>query len=170
MNRRADLEALYAVLGELRQRLGGYRRLCDCTAKTGWPERGIYFFFTDDELREDGKSLRVVRVGTHAISATSKTTLWNRLSTHRGAGGGGGNHRGSIFRKRVGEALLRTKSYPPEIQRTWGVGSTAPRTVRDAERTLEADASSYIGKMPFLWLDVPDLPSPSSERGILAGC
>jgi hypothetical protein len=171
MNRRGDLDAFYALLAELRERVGGCRRLAECTGKSGWPERGIYFFFTKGELREDGQTLRVVRVGTHAVTATSKTTLWHRLRAHRGvlgAGGiGGGNHRGSIFRKRVGAALLRTTDVPEALRRTWGVGSSAPRSVSDVERPLEAEASKYIGSMPFLWLAVPDPASPNSDRGIL---
>jgi hypothetical protein len=83
----------------------------ECTRRSGWPGRGVYFFFEDHEFREDGSTLRVVRVGTHAVSANSRTTLWNRLHTHRGASSGGGNHRGSIFRKRVGETLLQVGSY-----------------------------------------------------------
>ncbi len=171
MSRREDLGRLYEALDDLRERAGGYRYLRDCTTKSGWPERGVYFFFTEGELREDGISLRVVRVGTHAITDTSKTTLWHRLRTHRGViggnGAGGGNHRGSIFRKRVGEALIRTKAYPEDITRTWGVGSTAPKAVCIAERPLEAEVSIYIGNMPFLWLAVDDVPSPYSERAVL---
>jgi hypothetical protein len=107
MNRTEDLNEFYGILGELLVRVGGCRRLSDCTGKSGWPERGVYFFFEDGEFREDQTTLRVVRVGTHAITATSKTTLWNRLHTHRGHSDLGGNHRGSIFRKRIGEALWK---------------------------------------------------------------
>ena len=112
MSRRADIGAFYKILDELRDRVGGYRLLRDCTGKSGWPQRGLYFFFDDGELRERSKQPRVVRVGTHAVTATSKTTLWNRLHTHRGRAGGGGNHRGSIFRRRIGEALIATSRYP----------------------------------------------------------
>jgi hypothetical protein len=76
-----------------------------------WPDRGIYFFFHPDETRESSDQLRVTRIGTHAVSEGSSTSLWDRLRTHRGAQRGtyegGGNHRGSVFRKRVGEALIR---------------------------------------------------------------
>src|SRR5579872_6511727 len=106
MGRIDDLNRFYTILDDLRQRVGGWRLLRDCSAHLGWPERGVYFFFEDGECREDGSTPRVTRVGTHAITSTSKTTLWSRLHTHRGQMDGGGNHRGSIFRKRVGEALL----------------------------------------------------------------
>ena len=76
-----------------------------------WPARGVYFFFEDGEARStSGTGPRVVRIGTHALTAKSSTTLWNRLAQHRGVvGTGGGNHRGSIFRLLVGEALLRRR-------------------------------------------------------------
>ena len=112
MSRREDLNEFYRILDELQQRVGGCRRLQECTGKSGWPERGVYFFFEDGEFREDQKTLRVVRVGTHAITATSRTTLFNRLYTHRGHSDLGGNHRGSIFRKRIGEALWKVKPQP----------------------------------------------------------
>ena len=81
--RRRDLDRLYGLLAELRERLGGYKYLRDCNGRMSWPKRGVYFIFEDGELREDGHTPRVVRVGTHAVSAGSRTTLWNRLSQHR---------------------------------------------------------------------------------------
>jgi hypothetical protein len=162
-----DVNHFYEILSDLCQRVGGYRYLRDCSAKNGWPQRGVYFFLENGETRTDGNMLRVTRVGTHAVSANSKTTLWNRLHTHRGHSDGRGNHRGSIFRKRVGEALLRVRDYPNEIRQTWGSGSSATKTVRVAENPLERDVSRYIGDMPFLWLDVADIPSSSSRRAYI---
>jgi hypothetical protein len=97
-------------------------------------------------------------VGTHALTQTSTTTLWNRLSAHRGATselGWAGNHRGSVFRLHVGSALLRRNDYPPEIAETWGRNRSADRKVREGEHPLEVEVSHYIGAMPFLWLEVP---------------
>ncbi len=167
MSRCEDLNTFYELLGELRERVGGCRRLQECTGKSGWPERGVYFFFEDGEFREGQKTMRVVRVGTHAITATSKTTLWNRLHTHRGHSDLGGNHRGSIFRKRIGEALWKGKSHPNDLTRTWGVRSSASGPVRLAEAPLEREVSTYIGQMPFLWINVPDEPSRNSDRAYL---
>lgn len=164
MGRIDDLKRFYLLLDDLRERVGGFRYLRDCTARTGWPDRGVYFFFETGETRKYGEVLRVTRVGTHAVSAVAKTTLWNRLHTHRGASEGGGNHRGSIFRKRVGEALLCVGDYPQGVRQTWGVGRSAAKDVRLAEDVLEHDVSRYIGGMPFLWLDVNDAPSPMSLR------
>jgi len=109
----------------------------------------------------------VVRVGTHAVSLNSRTTLWNRLHTHRGASREGGNHRGSIFRKRIGEALLQTRSYPAEIAASWGMDNSASKSIRLAEIPLERDVSGVIGAMPFLWIEVADAPGVGSDRAYL---
>lgn len=166
MSRRDDLNRFYEILNDLQEHIGGYRCLRDCTAKSGWPERGLYFFFEDGELREDQKSLRVVRVGTHAITGTSKTTLWNRLHTHRGHSDGRGNHRGSIFRKRVGEALLSSKEYAEDIRSSWKIRRVTD-IGRNAEAPLEREVSAHIGRMRLVWLAVNDAPSTKSDRGYL---
>lgn len=123
-------------------------------------------FFEHGEVRGDtGSGLRVVRVGTHALRLGSNTTLWNRLSQHRGQLRlGGGNHRGSIFRLIVGTALIAQQdfSFP-----TWGGGNTATREIRAGEVALERDVSRVIRAMPFLWLAVDDQPGPSSLRGYI---
>lgn len=156
----------YATLAELEERVGGFRTLAACRGKMSWPPRGVYFFFEEGEVRSDsGSGLRVVRVGTHALKAGSRTTLWQRLRNHKGAEHGGGNHRGSIFRMLVGNALMRRDGtlYVP----SWGRGSSAPKAVRERERSLEKKVSAYISAMPFLWLKVDDEPSPSSLRGYI---
>jgi hypothetical protein len=100
------------------------------------------------------------------VSTGSKTTLWKRIAQHKGsARSGGGNHRGSIFRLLVGESLLkRDLRYGIE---TWGRGQSAPKDVRATEHALECEVSGYIGRMPFLWLDVDDEPSASSLRSYI---
>lgn len=167
VDRLRDLESFYEALSRLEGALGGKRTLQECHGRLPWPRRGIYFFFEEGEQRSDsGVGLRVTRVGTHAVSAGSKTTLWKRLAQHKGsARSGGGNHRGSIFRLLVGEALLkRGLSYA--IQ-TWGRGQSAPKDIRTTEHALECAVSSYIGRMPFLWLEVDDEPSASSLRSYI---
>ena len=62
---------------------GGPRRLADSHGSDGWPRHGVYFFYEPGETRADGTD-RVVRVGTHALTATSQATLWGRLRQHRG--------------------------------------------------------------------------------------
>lgn len=167
MSRLNDLTSFYALLDQLQQMVGGCRRLADCTGRSGWPDRGLYFFCENSEFREDGQFLRVVRVGTHAVSDGSRTKLWQRLHTHQGHADGRGNHRGSIFRKRVGEALLATGEHPEEIRKSWGNGSSAPKHVCVAEQPLEIEVSRYIGQMPVLWLNVDDEPSKESHRAFL---
>ncbi len=154
-----DTDLFYSLLDELSTRIGGPRKLKDCTGSTDWPRQGVYFFFENGETRANGSS-RVVRIGTHAITQTSNTTLWNRLSNHRGniagAKPGGGNHRGSIFREHVGTALLESGDWPNDIRQSWR-DKNADRLTREGEYALEQAVSRHIGDMPFLWLDVPDL-------------
>ena len=142
-----------------------------------WPDRGIYFFFESGETRSNsGAGLRVVRIGTHALTAKSRTSLWNRLSQHRGVQKtGGGNHRGSIFRLIVGAAMKRRDQRHEPI--SWGVGSDPSAASRrlniernkilEAEKSLEQAVSKHIGRMPFLWLDISDLPDRDSLRGVI---
>jgi hypothetical protein len=169
--RRELLAEFYSVLGTLRERVGGDQRLSACHGRLGWPMQGVYFFFENGELRENGQTLRVVRVETHAISTGSKTTLWNRLAQHNGqtAGsrGGGGNHRGSIFRLLVGEALLSAGRDAYGDVSSWGKGSSAARATREGEHPLEKAVSQHIGRMPFLWLAVCDGPGRESDRRLI---
>ena len=159
--RLAHLREFYSVLGRLEQQTGGAQTLGDFPGNVSLPNRGVYFFREHDELRRDsGVGPRIVRVGTHALTLTSKTTLRTRLSQHRGQKkSGGGNHRGSIFRLLVGTALIAKDGlqFP-----TWGKGNTAPSETRAAEVPLELEATRIIGAMPFLWLAIEDEPGSGS--------
>ena len=111
------------------------------------------------------KDHRVVRIGTHALKIGSSTTLWKRLSQHKGQEKSGrGNHRGSIFRLIVGTALNTNDATRCS---TWGQGQTADKSVRAAEITLEERVSHVIGRMPFVWLAIQDEPGPASLRGYI---
>ena len=164
--RAGDLRRFYELLDDLESRLGGARKLADCSGRDEWPKRGVYFIGEDGEQRvETGRGSRIVRVGTHALKAGSRTRLWTRLSQHKGVvKTGGGNHRGSIFRLIVGAALTERDdlNYP-----TWGHGNSAPREIKDRELELEIIVSVEIGAMPFLWLGVDDEPEPDSLRGYI---
>jgi hypothetical protein len=133
------------------------------------PERGVYFFL-DPTTSNERDQWRICRVGTHVVSLGSKSTLRARLRAHLGTRSGSGNHRGSIFRLHVGNALLRRDQR--EIA-TWGIGSVAPpalrtsQVLREAEARHEQQVSDYIGKLPVLWVAVPDEASPTSERSII---
>jgi hypothetical protein len=162
-----DLKRFYSILDRLDGRVGGVRELSACNGEMAWPRRGIYFFYEPGELRrKTGDGPRVVRVGTHALKSGSKTSLWQRLSQHRGTQKtGGGNHRGSVFRKHVGKALL---ARDPDLKCcSWGVGNNATSEIKKSETDLEVMVSRVIGEMPFLWLNVDDSPGPNSDRGYL---
>jgi hypothetical protein len=164
---RIDLERFYALLKRLERSLGGKRILSECTGKMDWPERGVYFFFEDGEFRsEPSNEPRVVRVGTHMVSRGSKATFWRRLHTHRGTEDGRGNHRGSIFRLHIGMALMNRSGGNTRVP-TWGQGQNALPGTRAKEKKLEQEVSEYLGRMPFLWLNVPDSAGPDSDRAYI---
>jgi hypothetical protein len=87
-SRRIDhLVRFYSILDRLERSIGGRRTLAVSHGRMKWPQRGVYFFMEDGEIRTDpGEGLRIVRVGTHALTSRSQTTLWNRLLQHKGAG------------------------------------------------------------------------------------
>ncbi|SNR43881.1 hypothetical protein SAMN06266787_102134 [Halorubrum ezzemoulense] len=51
MTRRADLDRFYDLLDDLARRVGGPRKLKECTGYMDWPDRGIYFFLAPGETR-----------------------------------------------------------------------------------------------------------------------
>ena len=112
-----------------------------------------------------------MRVGTHALTVGSKSTLWNRLSTHRGTVGGsqigGGNHRGSIFRLHVGKAMLARGDFDERAAATWRIGGTAPKAVREAEYPIELAVSRYVFAMPLLWVGIPGDAGTTSDRKLV---
>jgi len=164
--RRADAEEFYRILDQLAARLDGPRLLRESTGRSGCPPQGLYFFYENDENRADGSG-RVVRVGTHALTATSKATLWGRLRQHRGhlAGSdpGGGDHRASVFRRHVGAALIRRDGLPDDLLVSWLDRHRPPGERASQEAGIEREASRHIGAMPFLWLSVPG----RADRGYL---
>ena len=158
------MNEFYGILDRLKERCGGERVLFSSTGRMRWPTRGIYFFMEPGERRSNARSVnRVVRIGTHALTSGSKSTLWGRLSQHKGhARSKAGNHRGSIFRLIVGTALNDGQNHP-----TWGAGSSAPRETRDWEIDLERAVTQTIGAMPFLYLEIDDEAGPASKRGYI---
>jgi hypothetical protein len=160
-----DVERFYGLLDDLSRKLGGPRCLGHCCGRDRWPERGIYFFFEPGEMRRYRPSRsRVVRIGTHAITTGRRSELWGRLAAHRGTASGHGNHRGSIFRKHAGAAIMRRDSlvHPG----TW-LQKEATRAEKLLERDLERRVSEYLASTTLLWLDVDDAPSPESERATI---
>ena len=177
MSRTNDLIRLYRILDRLEALSGGKRFLAQLAPSRTWPRRGVYFFFEPGETRKgSGHGERLVRVGTHALGAGARSTLHQRLRQHAGRSSGlGGNHRGSIFRLLVGEALI-ARGDCPEC-RSWGVkgdiGKAAEILMTQrielaaAEAPIEAAVSEYIGRLPFLCLPVDDEPGPDSLRGYI---
>lgn len=161
MSRLDDVRRFYDLLGELEERFGGKRTLVECTGRMDWPERGVYFFFEPGEVRsESGEGLRIVRVGTHAVSAGSQSTLWKRLSNHRN-----GNNRTSDFRMLIGEAI--SVADPVLACSSWGIPGTPHRDIRDEEAPLERKVSERLWGMPFLYLAADDAPSFQSIRAVV---
>ena len=176
MDRKRDIEKLYIGLMTLKGNTGGFKFLKDPSLRNQCPKAGVYFFFDLSELREDGGTPRIVRVGTHAISETSKSTLWSRLAQHRGnIKNGAGNHRGSIFRKLVGISAIKYGNSSPI--RTWGMKSSIGAVARDFdlnssevsrnEFPLEKKVSEYIRNLPFLWLKIEDPANGRAQRSII---
>lgn len=171
MDPSSDLSAFYALLRRLEGSPFQGLSLAELLRSRRLPKRGVYFFRERGEVRASlPESSRVVRVGTHAVTDTSKSKLSNRLRAHLGTSSGSGNHRGSIFRLHVGAAMLRRDLSTVE---TWGVGSIKPASLRQspemqaAEMALEKRVSEYIGAMSVLWLDVDDEPSPNCLRAVI---
>jgi hypothetical protein len=165
--RLADIHRFYKLLDRLEQKIGGGRLLSQCNGRLGWPQRGVYFFREVGEIRRDsGTGPRIVRIGTHALTVSSRTTLWNRLSQHRGPSrSAGGNHRGSVFRLLVGTSLIGSGEHSCK---TWNDRqASASAEVRAGELPMEQAVSRRIGAMSLLWLAVNDPPSRGSDRGII---
>ena len=167
----------YELIGRLEVRIGGTPTLANCHGRMNWPTRGVYFFFEPSEMRtRSGEGLRIVRVGTHALKTGTRRTLWNRLSEHRGpASRLGGDHRVSIFRELLGPALsCQRNTLSPK---SWGVAKSRGAAARQlnmsrpdvkrVEADLEACVSRYIRAMPFVVLNIGDVPGPDSKRGLI---
>ena len=165
------IQQFYELLEQMERKIGGKRVLTNSERPISLPDRGVYFFFEQGEkLTMSGNGLRCVRVGTHALKADAKSTLWKRLRQHRGnirgRNPGGGNHRGSVFRYHVGTALIERDNWSDKLAENWG-GSNAPRQIKDAEVPLEKAISNHIRSMPFIWLEIDDEPGPDSLRGYI---
>ena len=162
-----DIKKFYDILACIEDHVKGCRTLAEGKGRINWPKGGVYFFFEPGEWRCcSGVGARVVRVGMSA-------NLWKRLRQHRGNARGGGNHRISVFRQLIGDALARRgdcqlpRSWNKKIEDAEREMKVRRSEIKNMELELEKRVSSYIGKMPFLWLCVPDEPSPNSMRACI---
>ncbi len=156
-----DLKKLYQHIG-LARKDGLTFRFSDFPNKK-LAKRGVYIFLDprEENFLKDGP--RIVRIGTHAVSAESKSTLRNRLRSHFGQADGGGNHRGSIFRLHVGRALLDSRALDFH-SKTWGDGQHAIAEIREAEVELEQRVSTYLSDLEIFLIPIDDEPSKDSLR------
>lgn len=160
-----DVSRFYDGIFKLAKSTGGIRVFNECNGKMYWPRRGVYFIvdFNESHLVSNGFP-RIVRIGTHAVSKDAKSTLWQRLKTHKGTNDGGGNHRGSIFRLHVGNAIIKKESL---VCDTWAIGQNTDKDIRERERNIEQLVSAYIGQLGVIVLEVDDLPSATSDRAFI---
>ena len=146
------LNYFYDILMELQSKTGT-RILATCNIRMEWPQQGVYFFFEPGELRDNGKQMRVVRVGVSQSSKSPQSPLWDRLREHRGTisgkFSGGGNHRMSNFRYYVGSALINRDNV---VCPSWEELESYNTSIRKEEHPLEMKVSDIISNMPFLWL------------------
>lgn len=162
-----NLNRFYRMISDLRDGLGGMRPFSECHGRNGWPERGVYFLFEDGEIRYSFPStLRVVRVGTHAISNGSKSTLWQRLKSHKGVTNGGGSHRSSVLRFYIGASMMMRSKGTIDIP-SWGDIQQPDKSAIHDEKDLEHRVTEYIDEMKVLWLSINDPPSSISDRAYI---
>jgi hypothetical protein len=170
MNRRVMIEDFYKIITELKDVLGGTWYIPSFSKKTALPPQGVYFYFEPGELREKSTELRITRIGTHAISNKSKTLLIDRILHDRGTVNGprigGGYHRKSVFRRHIGNAIINKND---EVMKyvNWDIKIGVPRESRIDEQIIEKKVSSYIHKMPILWLAVPGNSHKNNMRAFI---
>lgn len=155
-----DLNKFYANLADC---IKTYKlhTLGEANGRQAWPKQGVYFFFDVNEPTPyPGLPGRIVRVGSHGVARNTNSTLWSRLRQHRGSlSGGGGSHRGSIFRRYVGIALGDS---PPH----WRDQNAKKAEVGASEHEHERRVSDYIRQLPFTVIDIPGTPDKNCLRAI----
>lgn len=127
------------------------------------PKRGVYIFIDPTECNFRKTGPRVVRIGTHAVSAGSRASLRGRLRNHLGPASQMGSHRGSIFRLHVGRAMLEAELGHESLP-SWGQGQDAGAEIRALEQVHEISVSRYLRRLQVVYLDIDDEPSKDSMR------
>ena len=163
--RRAAIARSYGMFAHLSKNTG-LHRLRDILGEE-LPKQGVYFFFDESEPTNFSTIVpRLVRVGTHGVSAGSVATLRNRLRTHLGTRTGAGNHRASVFRLHVGRAIIERDGLHDDYP-NWGKGQSAPKEITEREAPLEAKVSEYIGNLRVLFIPVLDTAGTGSLRATI---
>ena len=161
--RQNNINIFYNLLDEVIKKFP--KRTLNTISNSNLPEKGAYFFFEENEFRQDSSSQRVVRVGTHAAIANSKATLYERLKNHKGSSDLTGNHRGSVFRKLIGYSFLYKDglNFPH-----WGDKSKKnDKDIKLCEKPLEKKVSIYLHSLPFTVLEVPGPSSKNNDRAFI---
>ena len=128
--REKDIERFYALLKRLEERVGGLHLIKDFPSVVPPTAKGVYFIFESGEVRRcQPDRPRVVRVGTHGLTARSRSTIWTRLFEHLMANGR------SVFRNDINRALRKRGGYDDSLNHSTRI-------------------TRYIGRMPFLWVEV----------------
>ena len=162
-NRQQNIDRFYSLLDKVIEKFP--KQTLDIMSKDRLPEKGVYFFFEQDELRNDSNIERVVRIGTHAAIKNSNATLYDRLYNHKGSKDLSGNHRGSVFRKLIGESLINrdTLDYPYWGDRT----KKKDKLVKLSEKPLEKIVSSYLHTLTYTVLEIPGISSKDNDRAFI---
>jgi hypothetical protein len=163
--RRAAIARSYEMFAQLASRMG-LHPLRNILAEE-LPKQGVYFFFDEGERTNFSTGIpRLVRIGTHGVSAGSVATLRNRLRTHLGTRAGAGNHRASVFRLHVGRAIIE-RDHLHDAYPHWGKGQSAHKEITEREVSLEAKVSEYIGNLRVLFIPVLDTAGTGSMRATI---
>jgi hypothetical protein len=167
-----DMRKLYTLIDVVR-RHGGTFKLRELSRRK-LPLRGVYVFLDSNEQNFLGYGPRIVRIGTHAVSIGSKSSLKGRLRNHLGLSSGSGNHRGSVFRLHVGRAMLAAERSPTSLL-SWGVGQDTDAGTRAAEEQHERRVSEYLRDLEVFIIPIEDPPAKDSlrafvERQLIALC
>lgn len=129
MNKCNDLNKFYELINKLEK----FESIDEFLKSEQKYSKGVYFFFDPAEKINNGYN-RIIRVGSHGLSGKSNSTLKGRLRQHKGFLNGGGNRRVSVFRRHVGNAIIKKENFDEkEVQ----------------DEVLEKMISDYINSLPL---------------------
>ena len=129
MNKCNDLNKFYELINKLEK----FEFIDEFLKSEQKYSKGVYFFFDPAEKINNGYN-RIIRVGSHGLSGKSNSTLKGRLRQHKGFLNGGGNRRVSVFRRHVGNAIIKKENFDEkEVQ----------------DEVLEKMISDYINSLPL---------------------